>query len=292
MIFQGHEAVALALPSGDRCVIALQGAQVLSWTTGTAASAEERLYLSPQAACDGTTAIRGGVPLCFPQFNQRVLDGRPLPKHGFVRNRPWALLGVSVEGEDHVAELGLTDDDDSHALWLASFEARVAVRLSPGRLAVGFRVRNTGWAAWPFALALHTYLRVGDVAGVALHGLEGAAYWDAVADLDRPQARRFQQGALAVDGETDRVYAGGARSLQLVEAGRSLTITQSTTLPDTVVWNPGATLCARLADMPADGWRHMLCVEAARIEEPVVLGPGEQWLGWQSFEAAQAAAAG
>ncbi|AEG91909.1 Conserved hypothetical protein [Ramlibacter tataouinensis TTB310] len=272
----------MALPTGDRCVAALQGAQVLSWTP--AGSPGERLYLSPGAASDGATAIRGGVPLCFPQFNQRVLGGRPLPKHGFARNRRWTPLGVVAEGEDRIAEFGLANDEETHALWPASFEARVAVRLSPGRLAIGFRVRNTGWACWPFALALHTYLRVDDVTRASLHGLEGAAYWDAVADLDRPQARRFQSGALAVEGETDRVYAGGARVLRLSEPGRTLTVSQSTTLPDTVVWNPGAALCARLADMPADGWRHMLCVEAACIEEPVVLGPGQEWQGWQSFE--------
>jgi glucose-6-phosphate 1-epimerase len=33
--------------------------------------------------------------------------------------------------------------------------------------------------------------------------------------------------------------------------------------------------------MPADGWQHMLCVEAARILQPKTLSPGEEWTGRQ-----------
>jgi len=42
-------------------------------------------------------------------------------------------------------------------------------------------------------------------------------------------------------------------------------------------------LGAKLAAMPADGFRHMLCVEAARIDERVVLAPGAQGQGWQQL---------
>jgi glucose-6-phosphate 1-epimerase len=37
--------------------------------------------------------------------------------------------------------------------------------------------------------------------------------------------------------------------------------------------------------MPADGWRHMLCVEAACARQPVVLPPGEEWYGRQTLVA-------
>jgi hypothetical protein len=87
--YQGHAGWRWSLPNGDSVFVAQQGAQVLSWH----AAGAERLYLSPTSACDGVTAIRGGVPVCFPQFNQRG----SLPKHGFVRNMPWRLSEASLQ---------------------------------------------------------------------------------------------------------------------------------------------------------------------------------------------------
>ena len=68
--------VKLKLADGSRVQIARQGAHILGWQTS---GGIEQLYLSPKTARDGHTPIRGGVPLCFPQFNQRVLDTTPTP---------------------------------------------------------------------------------------------------------------------------------------------------------------------------------------------------------------------
>jgi glucose-6-phosphate 1-epimerase len=65
--WKGLPAIALKLGQGDSVLICLQGAQVLSWV----GLGQERLFLSPRAAHDGQSAIRGGIPVCFPQFNQR-----------------------------------------------------------------------------------------------------------------------------------------------------------------------------------------------------------------------------
>ena len=83
-------------------------------------------------------------------------------------------------------------------------------------------------------------------------------------------------------GEIDRIYAQVRGDLLLRDGPRRLRI-DAQDLPDTVLWNPGPDACAKLADMPADGWRHMLCVEGGRILEPITLAPGEDWTGRQSF---------
>ncbi|HNQ09783.1 MAG TPA: D-hexose-6-phosphate mutarotase, partial [Giesbergeria sp.] len=84
----GQPCIRLAIGDGDSALVALHGAQVLSWISG----GRERLYLSPKAVFDGQAAIRGGIPLCFPQFNQRG----PLPKHGFARNLAWRADGAQA----------------------------------------------------------------------------------------------------------------------------------------------------------------------------------------------------
>jgi glucose-6-phosphate 1-epimerase len=266
--FHGQPALRLALPQGDACVVARHGAQLLSWTT---ADGVERLYLSPRAVFDGQTAIRGGVPVCWPQFNQRG----SLPKHGFARNKVWR---VEAAGVDHLV-LALRDDANTHALWPQAFDLRLTATLAPGSLRVALDVKNTGTTPWSFAAALHTYLRVDDIANVRLHGLQGAPRWDAVRDVRHAEP----SNALAFDTEFDSVYGATAVPLRLAQPSGVLQIAQSATCTETVVWNPGSALCARLADLPQDGYRHMLCVEAARIDDNVVLPAGAAWQGWQQL---------
>jgi glucose-6-phosphate 1-epimerase len=277
--------VSLALPAGDTVRIARHGAQVLSWKT---ADGLERLYLSPRATLDGRCPIRGGVPVCFPQFNQRVLGTPPLPKHGFARSLTWQLDSRTVDGESATAVLSLGTDEHTLALWPQAFSAQLQVRLAPGQVRITANVRNAGLSAWPFALALHTYLRVASIARSTLRGLQGCRYWDAVTDPgDSGSTQAQPQTDLAIVGETDRVYSG-AGPLRLVQvslggAASELLIEQSPSFSETVVWNPGAAACAGLADMPAKGFEHMVCVEAAKINRPVMLEPGASWSGWQQL---------
>ncbi|MET0540521.1 MAG: D-hexose-6-phosphate mutarotase, partial [Variovorax sp.] len=108
--FRGQPALSLTLPAGDRAVVALHGAHLLSWTT---ADGVERIYLSPKALFDGKSAIRGGVPVCWPQFNQRGA----LPKHGFARNTAWQV----VPGDEGPLMLTLHDSEATRAIWPHAF---------------------------------------------------------------------------------------------------------------------------------------------------------------------------
>jgi glucose-6-phosphate 1-epimerase len=268
--FEGQPCVRLRHASGDSVLVALHGGHVLSWT----AAGAERLYLSPKAVMDGKTAIRGGVPVCFPQFNQRG----PLAKHGFARNLPWVAGASTSDGQATTAVFTLQSSDATRAMWPHDFVARLTVSLSAGGLRLEFAVDNTGAAPLEFTVALHSYFRVAEIAEVALDGLDGRPVWDSVADTHAVQA-----GAVRFTQEFDCVYQAAAKPLLLEDGAARLQIAQSANLGQTVVWNPGEALCARLADMPADGYRHMLCVEAAQIDAPVPLAPGAQWAGWQQL---------
>lgn len=269
--FRGQPAVRLVAADGAACTVALHGGQLLSWTTPDGV---ERFYLSPEAVFDGRAALRGGVPVCWPQFNQRG----PLAKHGFARNVAWEAEAADPAEPSRVV-LRLVDDAATRAIWPHAFALRLEATLGGDSLRIALAVHNTGDTAWSFTAALHSYLRVDDIAMARLEGLRGAQRWDAVVD------RRLTESAqaLAFDAEFDSVYAAPAMALRLVQPSGTLEIAQSASCTETVVWNPGEALTAKLADMPDDGYRHMLCVEAAAIDTPVQLAPGAQWQGWQQL---------
>ena len=154
-VVSGLPATELQLPCGDRVVVAQHGAQVLSWV----AAGRERLYLSPRSVMDGQAAIRGGIPVCFPQFNQRG----DLPKHGFARNLAWRANEPRLESDEAHLALSLTDSAQTRRWWDQSFEALLLIALTPGALQVDLAVRNTDTKALHFTGALHTYLAVDDV---------------------------------------------------------------------------------------------------------------------------------
>lgn len=267
--FHGLPAVTVSLPNGDSLRVLLHGAHAVSWVAG----GRERLFLSPRSKFDGQSAIRGGVPVCFPQFNQRG----PLPKHGFARQLPWQLAQApEVTGEHGRVLLRLADSAATRRHWPRAFEATLTLALDPGQLQISLSVANTDAVPLEFTGALHTYLALADIAEARLEGLQGQAEWDALSD-------RHGHGApsLHFAGEFDRVYEAARGALHLHDGGGGLLIEQSESWAQTVVWNPGAEKGTALADMPADGYRHMLCVEAAQVMRPVTVAPGGRWLGWQ-----------
>jgi glucose-6-phosphate 1-epimerase len=260
----------LVLDQGDSLTVTEQGAQVVSWIS----QGREQLFLSPKNIWDGARAIRGGIPVCFPQFNQRG----SLPKHGFARNMVWKA------GEPQVSEAGMTlgftlnHGPATQKFWSAEFQAQVQIHLSPNAIKVVLSVNNLGETELQFSGALHTYLAVSDISTTTLRGLQGQSEWDAVRDTCSEAA-----DVLTFQSEFDRVYAASPKPSVLQDGSRVLEISQSPSWAQTVVWNPGETLCSTLADMPPDGFAHMLCVEAAQVFSPIHVPAHGQWQGWQSL---------
>ena len=272
--FKGIEALRLNGPRGSSAVVARLGGQVLSWLTP---DGREHLFLSERAVFDGSAPIRGGIPICFPQFGGLG----DLPKHGFARTREWSVAAQRCGDDYALATLELVDDENTRALWPHAFRAEISVMLEVDRIDVEFCVENTGPAPFEFTGALHSYLRVTQVEDVALEGLHGHDYLDAARDN---RVVRETGTEIIVEGEVDRVYYDVRRS-QLLNAGNLSLGIQSQGFPDVVVWNPWVDLCAGLKDMPPDGWRHMLCVEAAAVRKPVIVPAGEEWYGRQTLVA-------
>ncbi|HEY4081802.1 MAG TPA: D-hexose-6-phosphate mutarotase [Burkholderiaceae bacterium] len=275
----GLDVLQLTAPDGARATIALHGAHVLSWVP--AGSDEEQLYLSPRSGFGAGQAIRGGVPVVFPQFSSRG----PLPKHGFARTRPWQLVSAEQGEHDALAVLRLTDDAATRLLWPHAFEAELSVRVAGQVLEIELACENKGEEAFSFMAALHTYLRLNDLDSASVKGLSGHNYRDSVANVEKQQ----RVDLLLPSGELDRIYYDVHDELLMQEDGRHVTVHQQG-FQDAVIWNPAAERCATLPDMPPDGWRQMICIEAATINHPVLLQPGESWAGMQSLNSAKSTA--
>ena len=274
----GHDdsLVGLHNAAGDHAVVSLHGAQVMSWTP---AGEAEQIYTSALSRPAPGKAVRGGVPVCFPQFAERG----PLPKHGFARTSRWEVVAPAADRAPVAEARFQLDSSMVPGRWDHGFCLLLAVRLGPRWLEMELQAANTGREAWAFTAALHTYFAVGDVRNVEIAGLQGLHYEDMV---DGNAVRTESAAGLRIADETDRVYRGASRPLQLTGDGLPARVVSQRGFEDVVVWNPGPAKAAKLGDMPPEDWPRMLCIEAAAIEHPVQLAPGKTWSGTQRVELA------
>lgn len=270
----GLDRVVLRSSDGASAEVYRHGAHVTSWRP--APGDHERLFLSARSEFRGHAAIRGGIPVIFPQF---AAEG-PLPKHGFARTSEWTLAEEN-HGPDGsaVAVFTLESSPATQAIWPASFLATLTVRVRGPALTVELGVTNTGAETIAFTAALHTYLRVHDVARTTLVGLRGTRYRESGA----PGVFKVDEDdSLQITGEVDRVYVDAPRRLTMQEPARELSI-DAAGFQDVVVWNPGVLRASEMTDMEPEGERRMLCVEAGAVQKAVRLRPDDRWSGSQTL---------
>ncbi len=271
---QGLPRVIVAASDGACFEAYLHGAHVTSWRA--AGEDDERLFVSREARFEDGLAIRGGVPVCFPQF----ADQGPLPMHGLVRTEPWMLVaaGQAPDGAAH-ARFRIEMAPRLPA-WPHAFACEVDIRARARTLTFALTATNAGESAFEFTAALHTYLRWDDVRRVVVRGLAGAQYRDKVMKRDGDVEAA---GALAVDRPLDRVYRAVPQSIEVSDGARSIAVRALGTT-DTVVWNPGPQQHLP-PDLDQGEWRNFLCVEAAIASAPRQLAPGASWSIAQNLEA-------
>lgn len=257
----GGAVVEVTAPE-SRAVIALTGAQVLSWIPS---GGTDVFWLSPAATLDGSRGIRGGVPICWPWFADHPSD-RSQPFHGLVRTVLWVPAEMNIDKASVRLSFTLPNDFTRGGPLVPRFDVEV------GRtLRMMLTTENSGSADVRLTEALHSYFAVGDTTRATVEGLADVDYLDKVAAF----ARKRQHGPVDFKGETDRIYlAGGETRIVDPVLGRSLRIVTEGS-GATVVWNPGPERAARMPDIPDDTWRHFVCVETANAaDKAVVVAPG------------------
>ena len=255
---------------GARVEGCAHGGHITGWWPGGAR--ESRLWMSPSSRCGRGTAIRGGIPVVFPQFG--VLGA--LPKHGFARDRAWHRREPAGSGG---ASLEFTTTIEGEPGWPHQAMLGLSATCHGNRLTVRLTVTNTGSTPFTFTAALHTYLRVSSTHDATVEGLSGRQAVDAMAG---GRATTLPPGPLAAVGPTDLMVRDAPGSVVLRDPSTTDLTLAATGFRDYVVWNPGPG--HGLADVRPGDENGFVCVEPAALD-PVGLGPRQQWVGALSLTA-------
>lgn len=271
----GMEKVVMKHSSGAYAEVYLWGATLTRYRT---ASGKEVIFTSPGAIFDRQKAIRGGIPLVFPQF------GRPdeaMPQHGLARTALWSLDKKDVvEGGDLEAVFGL--EIKATDAWPHSCRLEYKVRLGLKGLSVELKTQAPTDKPLKFQALLHTYLNVSDIGKVNIEGLHGLNYTDKVPG--KPERGEENDDVLELPERTDRIYEAKNPYKNLkVTDGDDSTIdinvmisvqggTRGVKYPaDIVVWNPYPE--ASPDDLPLPHYKNFVCVEPGLVRKQYEIPP-------------------
>lgn len=269
-IAEGHgglPAVRVASPEAHGEVY-LHGAHVTSWRPS---GAEEALFLSEKSHWQEGSAIRGGVPICFPWFDVREGGTPGSPAHGVVRTKSWQLEGITHADSNVTVALSTSADEATRKYWSGEFHLLFCATFGE-QLRLELVVTNRGTLPFRFEEALHTYLSVANAESVHIRGLNGVTYVDK-ADAFREKA---QHGDVRLSAETNRIYRNTLSAVELDDPGRRRRILVSKeNSRDTTIWNPWAERAKSMADLGPEGWPRFVCVETCNVgPHAVSLEPG------------------
>jgi glucose-6-phosphate 1-epimerase len=237
--------------------IYLHGAHVTSWKP---AGGEEVLYVSSKSKWQDGTAIRGGVPVCFPWFATRAEDPHS-PAHGLVRTRTWQLEGITHADHDVTVALSSSADDATRKTWFGDYHLLFCAKFGE-QLRLELIVTNHGTTTFRFEEALHSYFHVGNAAAAKLRGINGAAY----IDKTDAQRERHQHGDVVLSAETDRIYCNTLATVEIEDpAARRRVLVAKENSRDTVIWNPWSEKAKAMSDLGPHEWRHFVCVETCNV---------------------------
>jgi glucose-6-phosphate 1-epimerase len=256
------------------------GATVVSYVTS---QGQELLFLSRLAKLDGSKAIRGGIPLVFPQFGQ---PDPSMPQHGFLRTNRWEVDDSSLYDNDEAAGVSLQLSLDKAVnsrggKWDTSTEFKciviLSVKVMPLSLSLTLSIENTGEKEFDFQALLHTYYRVDnalDPTTCNVTGLQGYKVYDQITD----ESYSLEQDPIIIDGNVDRIYSppAGTRDLIMeIQTGacRKVRLTASGQVDgqpvpvSAVVWNPHEQKAKDMSDFGDEQYVNMICVEPGLLRD-------------------------
>jgi glucose-6-phosphate 1-epimerase len=253
------------------CVVSLYGAHVLSYIP---AGEKDLLWMSPKSMFEVGKPIRGGIPVCFPWFGPHVSNSA-LPQHGFARLMYWEVDKVVNNDEKECTEifLKIADNEFTRQFWPHQFVA--TIRVIVGKcLDLRLKVENTSNEPIVITEALHTYLNISGTQNIRIAGLANTAYYDG---LQNNALKQQEAEILTIAQEENRRYINHSAMCAMSDTGfgRKVGIAKKNS-QTTVVWNPWAETSKTMGDLPLDGYKTFVCIEAVNAYDNEMTIPAGQ----------------
>ncbi len=249
--------------SAAHAKIALQGAHIFEYTTEKGAL----LWLSQTSKFEAGSAIRGGIPICWPRFGN--LD-KSLPQHGFARIFLFELITVEEVNEDLTqVHLQLKSSSASKKIWNYDFTLDIVFHISE-TLSISMRTTNESAEEFLLTQAFHTYFQVQNIENITIEGLEGVEFLDTLTGT-----KKVETQALKIVAETDRVYLSVTKDICLREDDREVLI-HAENSNSAIVWNPWIEKCFKMSAMQPEAYKEFVCIESANaFDDFKIVKPNE-----------------
>lgn len=251
--------------------ICLYGAHITSFRPH---NSMDLLWMSPDSSFELGKPIRGGIPVCFPWFGPHKTDPEK-PQHGFGRLMYWEVVSTSTNASgESVVRLQLCSSDETKAYWPHDFCAEMTFVVGK-TLTATLKVTNTSGQPFDYTCALHTYYSLSAIESISIEGLKGTTYFDQLTG-----EFGIQEGEpLEITDALTRHYLNTESQVVIADSAfRRRIKVDKTGSKVTTVWNPGAETCAKIGDLPDDGYETFVCVEATNaFDYPVKLAAGESF---------------
>ena len=247
------------------------GSHVVSWTVNDV----EMIFMSKSSKFDKSKALRGGIPIVFPQFREPL---QSMNQHGFARNKEWKLINTS-DNKDNKLMFELLSDESTLEQWPHEFKLIYTISLEkPTNLVLDLKVENIGNKSFQCHTLLHTYFRLNDSSETIIGGFDNMMY---KSNIDNKEYKN-ETTTNRINQEIDRIYSNfynkeedekfvsiypdaGLRSMKIY-AEASLTPNNNKVPVDVVFWNAWIDRCKAMGDLDDDAYKHYVCIEPGTIE--------------------------